>query len=276
MGRSVSKVSVLMPSYNSAPYLREAIESIRCQTFQDFELIIVDDGSDDHSAAILAECSAEDSRIRIIRNDRNRGIVYSLNRGLRACRGEYVARMDADDIAVKERLEKQVVFLDKHKDVIVLGGAAAYVDRAGKELDVVGRSQVNRSLIYRNPMLHPTIMLRRQVLEQLQLGYLEKYRYAEDYFLWLQLSRSGKLAAQDEIILKYRLSGSATRMKHLKKVLWATLKVKTAGVFQLGIRPEFLDVIRFFSECILLLLPSFIVRSLYLRFTFGRNIMRLL
>ena len=115
-------------------------------------------------------------------------------------------------------------------------------------------------------------MLRRETLERSKLAYMEKYRYAEDYFLWLQLSRLGKLGALDDIVIKYRLSKNVTRMMQLKKVLWATIKVKTAGMFRLGIRPGLTDLLRFIGECVLLLLPLFIVRFLYLRVTFGKGV----
>jgi hypothetical protein len=104
-----------------------------------------------------------------------------------------------------------------------------------------------------------------------RLSYLERYRYAEDYFLWLQLSKVGTLEAMDDILLKYRLSNQATRVRHLKSVLLATLKVKKDGVFTLGIKPSLPDVLRFFAECILLLMPASLIFWLYLKKTFGKS-----
>jgi len=195
-----------------------------------------------------------------------------LNRGLKECRGEYVARMDSDDIALRDRLEKQIAVMEADPNTIVLGGALSYIDRSGKELGVVRRCSLDKSLIAQNPLLHPTVVFRRAVIEQQGLCYLEKYRYAEDYFLWLQLSRLGKIDALDDIVLKYRLSNSATRMRHLKGVLRATLNVKKNGIFCLRIRPTIGDVLRFFLEGLLLFLPSFLVRYLYLRMIFGKNV----
>ncbi len=266
------KVSVLMPTYNIAEFLGKAIESILSQSFIDFEFIIVDDGSTDDSTRVLGEYAEKDPRIRIIRNEQNKGIVYSLNRGLKECRGEYVARMDADDIALRDRLEKQVVVMEADPQTVVLGAALSYMDKNGKELGVVRRCSLNKSLIAQNPLLHPTVVFRRAVLEQHGLCYLEKYRYAEDYFLWLQLSRLGKIDALDDIVLKYRLTDSATRMRHLKGVLRATLNVKKNGIFCLRIRPTIGDVLRFFLEGLLLFLPSSLVRYLYLRMIFGKNV----
>ena len=266
------KVSVLMPTYNTGEFLGEAIESILSQSFEDFEFIIVDDGSTDDSYRILAEYAKKDERIRIIKNDQNKGIVYSLNRGLRECRGEYVARMDADDIALKDRLEKQITAMEADPYTVVLGAALSYIDKSGNELGIVRRCSLDKSLIAQNPLLHPTVVFSRAILEQHRVMYLKKYGYAEDYFLWLQLSRLGKLDAIDDIVLKYRLSNSATRMRHLKGVLLATLRVKKDGVFSLRIRPTMGDALRFFLEGLLLFLPSRLVRYLYLKMMLKRDV----
>ena len=268
----IPKVSVLMPTYNTAKFLREAIESILSQSFKDFQFVIIDDGSTDGSGCILSEYAEKDSRIKIIRNEQNRGIVFSLNQGLKECQGKYVVRMDSDDIALKERLQKQIAIMDKNPNIIALGAAVSYIDRKGNELGVLRRCAIDKSLIRQNPMLHPTMVFRRATLVRYGLCYLEKYRYAEDYFLVLQLSRFGKLFALDDIVLKYRLSNSAIRIRNLKMVLWATLKVKINGIFGLKIKPSFTDILRIFLESILLLLPSSTVRWIYLKITFKKNI----
>ena len=113
------KISVVMPAYNAEKYIGEAIESILNQTFKDFEFIIINDGSVDHTKEIIREYN--DPRIVLLENDKNRGIVLSLNKGLDAATGKYIARMDADDIALKNRFERQVEYLDEHKDIGVLG-----------------------------------------------------------------------------------------------------------------------------------------------------------
>jgi glycosyltransferase involved in cell wall biosynthesis len=260
-----------MPSYNNAEFLPESIKSIRDQSFGDFEFILVDDGSSDGSWPILENAAKEDERIRLLRNEANRGIVYSLNRGLGVCRGQYVARMDGDDVAAGERLDRQVAFLDEHPETAALGGALRYVDASGRDMGIVRTCEPGGSLLAKNPLLHPTVMLRREVLVIRDLRYQEKYRYAEDYFLWLQLSKAGRLAALDDVVLKYRLTQSATRMKHLKGVLLATLRVKLAGMLVLGIRPEPSDVLRFFGECVLLCLPTRVVRAIYLKRVLGQE-----
>lgn len=266
------KVSVLMPVFNAEPYLAEAVESILAQSFIDFELIIVNDGSTDGTPALLEQFATRNSRIRVIDNGNNLGIVSSLNRGLDACRGAYVARMDADDIAVLDRLAKQVAVMDAKPDIVALGGALEYIDSAGRDLGVVRQSGTAKSTLSQTPILHPTAMIRRSSLVENHINYEERYRYAEDYFLWMQLSRLGRIEAIDDVVLRYRVSSGATRVKHVKGVLWATLKAKKAGVFSLGIRPGLGDIARFFGECVLLCLPSRFVLWLYFKLTFNGKV----
>ncbi|MGB2822166.1 MAG: glycosyltransferase, partial [Phycisphaerae bacterium] len=195
------KASVLMPTYNDGRFVRQAVDSIRGQTFADFEFVIVNDGSTDDTPEILAEYARRDGRIRVLTNDRNMGIFASLNRGLDVCRGEYVVRMDADDIAIADRLERQLAVMDARPDVVALGGALTYIDAAGKDLNVMRRCAVGASLLRRSPMLHPTVVFRRKVVEKHAIRYQGRFRPADDYFFWLELSRFGRLDAIDDVVL---------------------------------------------------------------------------
>jgi len=263
------EVSVLMPAYNDAAFVAEALDSVLAQTFTGFEFVIVDDGSTDATGEVIAACAAKDARIRVLTNERNLGIVAALNRGLDACRGRYVARMDADDVALPDRLAKQTARMDADAGVVALGGAIEHIDASGADTGVCRRCATGGSMLAANPLLHPTVMIRREVLETHHLRYQERFRYAEDYFLWLQLSRFGRLGAADEVVLKYRLNAGASRMRHLKAMLWATIRVKLAGIFRLGIRPTVTDIFGLAAEIALLAVPSAIVRRMYLRRTFG-------
>jgi len=265
------KISVLMPVYNAAEFVREAVESILAQTVQDFELIIVEDGSTDQSGALVEELAARDSRIRIIHNLENQGIVYSLNRGLDECRGEYLVRMDADDVALPHRLETQIAVMESDPGILVLGAAVTYIDRKGNDLGLIRRSESPRSPLSGNFLLHPTVVIRRLALNKYGVHYQERFRYAEDYFLWLQLTRCGKIEVRDTLVVKYRITPSATRMQHLKGVLWATLKVKWAGVFELSLRPTGWDILRFLGECGLMIVPAGVVNWIYQTVTFGKE-----
>lgn len=262
---------MLMPTYNDGRFVRQAVDSIRGQTFADFEFVIVNDGSTDDTPEILAEYARRDGRIRVLTNDRNMGIFASLNRGLDVCRGEYVVRMDADDIAIADRLERQLAVMDARPDVVALGGALTYIDAAGKDLNVMRRCAVGASLLRRSPMLHPTVVFRRKVVEEHAIRYQGRFRPADDYFFWLELSRFGRLDAIDDVVLNYRISAGAARMRHLKRMLWGTVQAKALGLLRLGIRPRCMDVVCFLAECALLLVPSCLIRWYYIRKTFGRK-----
>ncbi len=258
-------VSVLMPVYNAAPYLEAAIESILSQTYGDFEFVIVDDGSTDDSLRMIQAFAGKDGRIRLLRHEANLGIVKALNDGLSACRGEWVARMDADDIALPDRLERQQQAMAADASIGALGGALAYIDAQGRDLGLIRRCSPSASPLSANPLLHPTVMLRRSICVQNNLAYQEEYRYAEDYYLWLEIRRHAAIAALEDVVLKYRIHDQASRSRYLKQMLRATLRVKKDGILKLGLKPSLLDLVRMLSESFLLLLPGPMVWRLYNR-----------
>jgi glycosyltransferase involved in cell wall biosynthesis len=199
------RVSVLMPVYNGERYLREAIESILNQTFTDFELIIVDDGSTDATPEILD--SFEDPRIVRLKNEKNTGLARVRQKGLSAVCGEYIASMDADDISLPERLARQVAFLDAHPEIGVLGSAVQVIDRNGN------RSRVSRfptqhgvirwHLCFRDPIANPSVMMRRKVVDRVG-GYNTDLTAGEDYDLFRRLSSVTRLANLPDIMLCLR------------------------------------------------------------------------
>ncbi len=210
-------VSVIMSNYNTPEvYLREAIESILNQTYSDFEFIIVDDCSTDNSLDILA--SYDDPRIVLLKNEENLGITKSLNRALKIAKGEYVARMDGDDIALPERFEKQVAFLTDNPDIIVCGtwvemigdGASKLKEKtACKKLPDSETHRIN--LLFGNHLniVHPTAMFNHRLLKENGITYNENYIFAQDYRMWVECSKSGRLANVSEILFKYRIHGKA-------------------------------------------------------------------
>ncbi|MCX5696523.1 MAG: glycosyltransferase [Candidatus Omnitrophica bacterium] len=269
-GMNKVKVSVIMPTYNSARFIKPAIESILSQTFQDFEFIIIDDLSRDGTLEVLHSYAQRDNRMRIIRNEKYMGLISSLNRGIRESTGEYIARMDSDDIAIKDRLEKQALIMETNPDIYALGGAITYIDASGNELGVVRHCDLNGG-IKRCPLIHSTVMIRKEILLLNGFHYDEKYRYAEDYFLWLQIARKGKISAINDVVTKYRLNSNAAKIRYLKRILRATLKVKKDAIFILNIKPAFKDIIVMLCEAALLLLPAQVILFLYLRKTFGKR-----
>ena len=214
-------ISVIMPTYNRTPvYLKQSIESILCQTYSNFEFIIIDDGSDNASKEVIG--SYDDPRIRLLVNEHNIGLPRSLNRGLDACRGEYIARMDDDDIAYPTRFEKQIAFMRANPDVIVCGTWVEFMDENGKLTGITMRDCIEDMDSYRIALLfgniptifHPSSFINRRLFLENHLHYEPAYDYAEDYRLWIRCSTIGKCDILREVLMKYRRhSGSVSIVK---------------------------------------------------------------
>lgn len=223
-------ISVLMAVHNGEAFLREAIESVLVQSFEDFEFIIVDDGSQDRSVELIE--SFADARIRLLRNAGNQGLAASLNRGLEAARGEFVARMDADDIALPNRLEVQIGYMREHTAVGACG-AARIVRRGGEERlhNTQPADRLKYEFLLGNPLAHPTVMLRKSALVAHGLKYNPAYRYAQDYDLWARMQDVCDVANLSVPVLIYRehsaqASASALRKQSLaaQRVRWRLLR----------------------------------------------------
>ena len=194
-----------MPVYNGAKYLGEAIESILNQTFTDFEFIIIDDCSNDNSLEIIREYS--DKRIRVIKNRDNIGLSKTLNLGLELAKGKYLARMDQDDISIKNRLEREVDILDQSPDCGLVSTNCYLINDNGEVSDrpILSKSlsggQVEWYLFWENPIIHPSVMFPTQHIRSLN-GYPEIYKfYVEDYVLWLRLLKTKSIVVLREPLL---------------------------------------------------------------------------
>jgi len=201
-----------MPVYNNDEFLADAIESILVQTFTDFEFLLINDGSTDQSAQILAIYADKDDRIQIIDNITNFGITRSLNKGLSMATGEYIARMDADDISLPTRFEKQVAYLDKHPEIWVVGGQAEFIDAKGNKKKLSHSYPTNENLVMWNAILngpvviHPSVMMRREKINQVG-KYPEDCKLAQDAALWREIYMCFGLPIMNlgEVVLLYRL-----------------------------------------------------------------------
>ena len=188
---STPKVTVLMAVHNGERYLRRAIDSILCQTFSDFEFLIVNDGSSDGSGDILA--SYHDPRIRVIENASNIGLTRSLNAGLAAAQGELIARQDADDVSHFNRLYKQVQFMERHPEVAVVGTAGRFIDDKGRprrsiaQITCTSAIAIRWQLLFEGPFAHSSVMFRKAVVWVSLGGYDERYRISQDFELWSRL-----------------------------------------------------------------------------------------
>jgi glycosyltransferase involved in cell wall biosynthesis len=179
-----------MPAFNVEQYIAEAIESILSQSFSDFELIIVNDGSSDRTLNVIEDYARRDPRICYRSNSQNLNAAVAANIGLTLARGIYIARMDADDIAVPQRLEKQVRFLESHPEVGVVGGAMVIVNEhnilIGERRYPIDDAAIRKRMFYFNPFCHPSTMMRKGVLEQSGMYNLQ-YRGTADYDLYFRI-----------------------------------------------------------------------------------------
>ena len=199
------EISVILPVYNAAAYLEESIQSILHQSFPNFELIIINDGSTDGSQAIIEKF--KDPRIIHV-VQANIGLAATLNRGIGMARAEIIARQDNDDVSYPNRFEKQLNYLKSHPDTVLLGTAARIIDQEGNAVDRFHLHPSNNDtlkflLLFDNPFVHSSVMFRKSAVTAVG-GYDTNERYFEDYRLWSQLSRKGKIANLQEVLVDYR------------------------------------------------------------------------
>ena len=200
-------VSIVMPIYNSETYLDEAILSIIHQTYKNWELLIINEfGSNEEGKRIINRYAAIDSRIRLIQNSERLGIAESLNEGLRQAKGEYIARMDGDDISLPKRIEKQVGFMEENKNILLCG---VQVEVFGSEkwdwkLETYS-AQIRTDVLLYSPCVHPTILFRRDIIDKYNVFYNKEYKASEDYDFFTRVLEFGDIANLKEVLFKYRL-----------------------------------------------------------------------
>lgn len=201
------KVTVLLPVYNSENYVRESIDSIIAQSFTDWDMLILNEyGSNEECTKIVKEYEQLDKRIRVIQNDKRLGLAKSLNLGIREATGEYIARMDADDISRKDRFQREVDFLDNHPNVAVIG---SYQHHFGVDIDWIHKpatepAQCKSNAVFFCDLCHSTLMLRKSVFVENNLYYDNTY-LAEDFELWSRVIDFGDIANIPEVLGEYRV-----------------------------------------------------------------------
>ena len=222
-----------MSVWNGERYLRTDVESLLAQTYRDFELLVVNDASTDQTPTILSQFAQQDPRIRIITNSINLGLTKSLNRALKETQSDFIARMDADDIALPTRLQKQVAFLDAHPDVGIVGTAYQFINDAG---DLVGEKHpptqdhaLRRALIRFNPFLHSSVMVRKTLLDRVH-GWDETYRRAQDYDLWMRAAPLTKLANLPEVLMQKRFTIGMISYAKEREQIRSALRVRLLAI----------------------------------------------
>jgi hypothetical protein len=234
------RVTVLMTAYNAAVYLRAAVDSILSQTLRDFEFIIVDDGSNDGTASILADFAAADGRVRVVAAP-HLGLPAALNRGLTLARGELVARMDADDISRPARLARQLEFMDQHPSVGLCGTWGEILGPRGRVIwrFAASDAELRCRHLFETALLHPSVMF-RLALVRAAGGYDPAFQAAEDYDLWVRLSAVTRMANITEPLLLYRRHAAQVSRVHRADDLTVreTGQVRRRGLERLGLTPS--------------------------------------
>jgi glycosyltransferase involved in cell wall biosynthesis len=199
-------ISVVMSVYNAEQYLDEAILSILNQTYSNFEFIIINDGSTDNSLKIIEKYIDNDKRIILISRE-NKGLIYSLNEGIDRAKGKYIARMDADDISLKNRFKEQINFMEKHSEI---GACGTWIEIFGSNRKPkIWKLAINSEMLYTGllfsvPMAHPSSMIRKSILTKYKLQYNKNFKNAEDYKLWIDMSQYTKYANIPKVLFRYR------------------------------------------------------------------------
>lgn len=248
-------ISVVMPAHNAQKYIKEAIESILSQTFKNFELIIVNDCSKDKTLEIIRNFSKSDYRIEIVSNTKRLGIANSLNKGIGCSMSNIIARMDADDVALPDRLESQYKLLGVSKNVVAVGSDIMLIDSKGEEIGerrYPNSSKELKNCLFRySPFAHPVVVFRKKFFEEVG-GYDPKYSPTEDLDLWFRLGRKYEFASVPRILLKYRLDEKSSSHKALKDVEILVFKIRLKAITKYGFQPSLYDIFYNFAQFITL------------------------
>lgn len=251
-------VSVVMTVYNARKFVRGAVKSILNQSYRNFELIIVDDGSKDGSTEIIRELGDTYPRIKTYFLHLNHGPCYASNEGIKHAKGKYLARMDADDIAFPDRLEKQVNFLERHREVSMLGGQCELIDYAGnpigKKTFPKDNKSISESLFARNPIQHPACMINLTTMSKRAILNDGKSILAHDLELVFLASRCGKLANLGGYILQYRQYPGSLSLTNPKKTFLATLIVRLESILKYGYRPTLKGILTTLVQAVFVIL----------------------
>jgi glycosyltransferase involved in cell wall biosynthesis len=265
-------VSVVMPVYNADRFLAEAIESVLAQSYRNLELIVVDDGSTDRSLEIAQQLAERDPRVKVVRNERNLGIVRTRNRAFDEANpaSRYFAVLDSDDVCMPDRLTLQVAFLEGHPEHAIVGGNTLIIDENGVELGRRVYPSTHEALISvitrYNPIAQPTVTIRRSALQSVG-RYDERYSRCQDYDLWLRMAARHKIANLDAFTLKYRISATQGKRVKLRDSLRFTLQIQRRWLFHGPFfRPE--NVLFWIGQHGLLFLPEGFVLELFKRVTY--------
>jgi glycosyltransferase involved in cell wall biosynthesis len=221
-------VSVILPVYNSGKYIHQALNSILSQSYSNLEILVFNDGSSDGSLKEIEKFS--DNRIQIINSTENKGLIYNLNLGISLSKGKYIARMDADDIAIVSRIEEQVTYLEQHTDIDICGSWAQVFTKK-KKLNIwkqpISKKEVDCSLLFFASFIHPTIMFRTSVIKKINFQYDNNFLHAEDYELWCRFQGKLNMVNLPRVLLLYRHHDLQVSSKYKSDQVQSTINAIT-------------------------------------------------
>ncbi len=234
-------VSIVMAVYNGASYLQEAINSILSQSYQNFEFLIINDGSTDESEDIII--SYKDSRIEYIKNETNLGLIKSLNKGIALAKGVYILRMDADDISNPNRLQEQVSFMNQNLKVGVCG---SFIQNIGKAKNTVSfyteDAQIRFRLLLSTYIRHPSVIMRGSVIRDNELRYNQNYKHVEDHKLWVDFSKHSQLAIIPKFLLNYRVHNENISVVYKEDQANIETKIRMELLQKMGIKVNYQEM----------------------------------
>jgi len=247
MNKNMPLVSIVMPVYNASKYLPQALNSIISQSYTNWELICVDDASLDNSLSILKKFAKLDKRIKVYANNVNGGVSKTANFALSKAKGDFIARMDADDISTFDRLEKQVDFLNKNKDVVLVGGQCKLINSKGKLIGYknfpINSKKAYKMLFTSIPVQQPSTMVNKNLLPKKFVWYDKDFNSAEEVDLLFRLFKYGKISNLNDVILSYRIHNTNTSLVNPKKTFYLTLKSRIKAVKKYGYKPSLLSIL---------------------------------
>ncbi len=261
-------VSVVMPVYNAEAYLSEAIESVLNQGYKKLELIIVDDGSTDNSLSIIKKYARKSRRIKFLENEKNLGISLTVKKAIDQAQGDFIARMDADDVSYAKRIEKQLKYLLAHKRTVAIGSQCQLIDKRGKNIGIktfpLSHKEIYKYIFEFIPLQQPSLMIARKRLPADFEFYKDGMNTAEEVELIFKLFKYGKVENLSDTLLKYRIHDSNTSLSNIRKTFLLTLISRVKAVVVYGYKPTLKGVFMTFAQTVaVLILPQKYLFSLY-------------
>lgn len=260
-------ISIVMPVYNPGSFLPQAIESILNQTYQNFEFIIVNDGSTDNSLKTIKSYSKIDKRIKVFNNPRNMGVSYTANLAISKAKGQYIARMDSDDIAFPDRLEKQLKFLQKHPKTIAVGGQCIIINEnnqiIGNKKFPTDYQKLRQMIFWAIPMQQPSVMINTKLLPPNFVWYFANRPYGEDVGFIFRLLQCGQIANLPDFTLYYRTSPNSLLHRKLRETFNSTILSRLQAIRE-GQRPTLFAIFYNIVQILAVnLLPAFLICEIW-------------